>query len=501
LEREANALRRTHVNGQGDPGGAGTAEIRRPFEVTGESQTDVGRAVLERALQDTADSGQIQRDEFEVVELENGKFIVVLPGVIDLSKPQLGWDPHNRSVRDTDMAAVRSSTSTGIDDNRYAQMVRDYMDQHVPKGADVMIVGHSFGADTALDLASDPTFNNRETGFNVTHVTAAAYYSQPQLRHVQNDTEVLVLQNRHDVPVIVEGQGYAPTRGARFVYETAQEANAIQQSVNTAGLGLAGDIVGEGRSYAIETLREMPAVAAETVEASRDFSEGAQDTGGGAFGFLKTGASWLGNSTWNSLSTVGETGVSLANGDLVGAGRALADGHAEQSDIDAAAGSGFRESGSRFVTGVSQQAGAVGGWTADQAVRFYDRTHVAPRGHAGNVVDSALEHGGNVANSLWQHGGNVVSDIAERDAYDIPTVPFVNAHPEAPFLSNPGENQIVSRFSGGFEGAGHHQNNYIRHINNESISDPIQAYFASVADAGYGAVGTSRAVDVSVPED
>ncbi|MGI9452217.1 MAG: hypothetical protein ACR2QH_16495, partial [Geminicoccaceae bacterium] len=316
FEREANALRRTHVNGQGDPGGTGTAEIRRTFDVQGENQTDVGRAVIERTLQDTADSGQIQWDEFEVVSLENGKFIVVLPGVIDLTKPHLGWDPHSRSVRDTDMAAVRSSTATGIEDNRYAQMVRDYMNEHVPQGADVMIVGHSFGADTALDLASDPTFNNRETGFNITHVTAAAYYSQPQLRHVQNDTEVLVLQNRHDVPVIVEGQGYAATRGARLAYETAQEANAVRQSVNSAGSGFAGDVIGEGRSYVTETLREAPEVVAETAEAAGDFSEGARDTGGGAFGFLKTGASWLGNSSWNSLTTVGETGASLAQGDL-----------------------------------------------------------------------------------------------------------------------------------------------------------------------------------------
>jgi len=512
LEREANGLRRTHVDGKGDLGGTGTSEIRKPFEVSGANQADIGRAVNERALQDTADDGQIQRDEFEVVELENGKYIVVLPGVIDLSdkvqfkgtppfveKPHFGWDPDSRSVRDTEMAAARSSTSTGIDDNLYAEMVRDYMNENVPKGADIMIVGHSFGADTALDLASDSTFNNPETGFNITHVTAAAYYSQPQLRHIPDGTEVLVLQNTRDVPVIAEGHGYATGRAARFTYDTAREVDAVRQSAGAAGTGFAADVIGEGTSYVADTAHEVTMAIDETAQAAQDVGEGARETGGGAFGFLNTGASWLGRSAWNSLETAGEATSSLAQGDVAGAGRAIVNGHHDQNEIDAAASSGFTESSERIASGISQQAGAVGGWVADQSVRIYDRTIVAPREHAGDVVDSALGHGSDVANSVVEHGGNIAADIGERDRYDIPLVPGPGQHQL--FVSNPGENQVVSRFNGGLEGAGHHQNNYIEHINDEGISDPIKAYFESVADAGYGGIGTSRAVDVSVPED
>ena len=97
-----------------------------------------------------------------------------------------------------------------MDDNLYAQMVAEAMRRHgVPPGSEVMIVGHSFGADTALDLAADPRFNG-PGAYTVTHVAAAAYHSGPQLRHVPAGTDVLVLQNNNDVPVQVENFGYHP---------------------------------------------------------------------------------------------------------------------------------------------------------------------------------------------------------------------------------------------------------------------------------------------------
>ncbi|MDH5522015.1 MAG: hypothetical protein OEZ14_15940, partial [Acidimicrobiia bacterium] len=68
----------------------------------------------------------------------------------------------------------------------------------VPAGAELLIVGHSYGADTALDLAADPAFAGR---YDVTHVVATGYFSQPQLPAVPADTRVLVVQNRHDIVV------------------------------------------------------------------------------------------------------------------------------------------------------------------------------------------------------------------------------------------------------------------------------------------------------------
>ena len=88
------------------------------------------------------------------------------------------------------------------------------VEQGVPLGSQIVIVGHSFGSDTALDLASDPSFNGPQ-GFDVTHVVAAGYDSQPQLDDIPDRTNVLVLQNRDDVPVLVESVEHAADAAAR----------------------------------------------------------------------------------------------------------------------------------------------------------------------------------------------------------------------------------------------------------------------------------------------
>lgn len=196
-------------SGSGELGGTFGSEVRSPFVVTGDSPLELGRALVIRALLDTASGAQIRADEFEIVRLPDGKYLVVLPGVTDLSKPDLGYSDTHRSVRDVDQAAYPSSMSTSVADNRYAQMVWDALRARgVPLGSELMIVGHSFGADTALDLAADSGFNGAG-GYQVTHVVAAAYDSRPQLAHVPASTQVLVLQNNRDVPVIGEAVGNA----------------------------------------------------------------------------------------------------------------------------------------------------------------------------------------------------------------------------------------------------------------------------------------------------
>jgi len=108
-----------------------------------------------------------------------------------------------------------------------------------------MIVGHSFGADAALDLASDPVFNNPNSGVNVTHVVAAAYYSQPQLPDVQDHTEVLVLQNTVDAAVIAEATAYETIDAKNDIFGTIGQV--IDTSIDAAELALdsvRGDGVG-----------------------------------------------------------------------------------------------------------------------------------------------------------------------------------------------------------------------------------------------------------------
>jgi hypothetical protein len=186
----------------GDFGGTFGAEVRSPFYVTGSTPDARGRSLVVRALADTANGTQIRADEFELIELANGAYLIVLAGVVDLSHPHLGLDDRHRTVRDVDVYALPSSRSAAVADNRYAQLVRDGLaEAGVPEGAQLMIVGHSFGADTALDLAADPAFTSQ---YRLTHVVAAAYHSEPQLRHVDPLVNVLVLQNHRDIPVMAE---------------------------------------------------------------------------------------------------------------------------------------------------------------------------------------------------------------------------------------------------------------------------------------------------------
>lgn len=186
----------------GDPGGTFSTRLVPLANAGGAGRTS-GRPPAQRLLADamvaTADVRALRHDEFGLIRHGPRRFTVVLPGVIDLSDPTIGWNREHRSVRDLDMAAIGSSRSSSVADNPYARMVAQALDTvGVQPGAEIVLVGHSFGADTALDLAADPRFTSR---FDVSGVVATGYYSQPQLQSVDPAVPVLVLQNRHDVVI------------------------------------------------------------------------------------------------------------------------------------------------------------------------------------------------------------------------------------------------------------------------------------------------------------
>lgn len=214
----AAALARVCAGGQrraGDRGGTYDVEAVGPWVPTPAmlglpTAADRGAGVVTEALRLTGRADLIGPDEFGLVRVDDRRYVVVLPGVTDLSSPDLGLDATHRTVRDVDVYAIPSSLSTSVAGNRYARMVAEGLQAAgVPIGADVMLVGHSFGADTALDLAADPLFNGA-AGFNVTHAVAAGYYSDPQLPHVPPSTRVLVLQNARDEVVNLERLAYRP---------------------------------------------------------------------------------------------------------------------------------------------------------------------------------------------------------------------------------------------------------------------------------------------------
>lgn len=249
------------------------------------STGDAGQAALDTviaALGDIGTDGHIWNDEFQFVKLDTGKHLLVLPGVTDLSSlvggdlGALGWDDDSHTSRDTFIVAEESRDNPDIDSNLYAQLIFDFVvgliDQgELPVGSEVAIVGHSFGADTALDLASDPIFNGMWV--NITHVVAAGYHNEVQLPHVQPHSEVVVIQNIYDVPVLAESVLDGDTEGASRL---ATEAGETVVNVGA-------DLVNRG----VET----------GVDAVTDRTEG----------FINTGGDWANE----GLEGAADTGVSI----------------------------------------------------------------------------------------------------------------------------------------------------------------------------------------------
>jgi hypothetical protein len=230
----------------GELGETFRSELRSPYDFGAGEPFEVGRQLVVRALQDTATPGQIRKDEFELVRLVDGRYLVALPGVIDLSNFEFGLSDDNRSVRDLDRSALRSSIGTSVRGNAYAEMVWEgLVASGVPIGSEVLIVGHSYGADTALDLASDPHFNGPD-GFRVTHVVAAGYDTQPQLDDVPESTRVLALSNRKDVAVLAETVEHHVTQPVEEVREIVD--SAVDLDVGGVLSGLAAGISRPARS-------------------------------------------------------------------------------------------------------------------------------------------------------------------------------------------------------------------------------------------------------------
>ncbi|MEM9890187.1 MAG: hypothetical protein AAF962_04935 [Actinomycetota bacterium] len=168
-----------------------------------------GRSAVARFVADTAgaptDPGgppRLLADEFQLIDHGDRTFTLVLGGVIDLSDPELGLASH-RSPRDLDVNALETALDPSTGDDAYARQVADGV-RHagVPPGSRLLVVGHSYGAAAAVQLAADPVFNGDE--YEVTHVVAAGYHVEPWLPLVAPDTEVLALNNRHDLVVGVE---------------------------------------------------------------------------------------------------------------------------------------------------------------------------------------------------------------------------------------------------------------------------------------------------------
>jgi pimeloyl-ACP methyl ester carboxylesterase len=176
----------------GDPGGTYTV---RPVGLDAVNEPNV----VALSLAAMNDRRLLANDEFGLISHGDQRFTVVLPGVSDLSVPGRGLNAVHRTVRDLDEVAISSARYAGVEHNLYAKMVMAALDQNnVGRGAELLLVGHSFGADTALDLAADPEFVGR---YRVIQVVATGYNHGPQLNRTGADVNVLAVRNPNDLVV------------------------------------------------------------------------------------------------------------------------------------------------------------------------------------------------------------------------------------------------------------------------------------------------------------
>lgn len=225
------------------------------------------------AIADALDAvNDTKKDEIQIRRLDNGSYIVVLPGVVDLSSgmragidgardgfvdgarvgltsgavamPAVGLGVGLSAAIGGSIARGASATvgefmgrndANSVRDmrhaipgamdpsapNPYADRVKEAMQRAgVPEGADVMFVGHSYGAFTAAHLASDRSFNDAygaSSGYHVrvTHVVAAAAETSAYLPLMPSDTNVLVLNNNQDLVYQGEQAAIAPEGAGR----------------------------------------------------------------------------------------------------------------------------------------------------------------------------------------------------------------------------------------------------------------------------------------------
>lgn len=185
-QREASSAASAGVGpGKFVDDGSRLLPVRRPVSL---------QQVLER-------QEELPKSQFEILKTSDNppRYIVNLPGI--------DWSPSAPWGRDheRDLPAAIRARLTGAD--AYAAKIKAAMQMAgIPAGAEVMLVGHSYGAIGAMNIAADHSFNrpgdtDGSDGYSVqiTHVMAAGAGVRDWVDDPPAGTKVLMLINRQDV--------------------------------------------------------------------------------------------------------------------------------------------------------------------------------------------------------------------------------------------------------------------------------------------------------------
>ena len=203
------------------------AYATRSFLPVGQHLDDVlvdnglaGRDLMVDALRATNEMERIAPDEIQVRRLDDGSYMVVLPGVTDLTdNVTTPWNWLTGGPQDTvrKVANAQPSVING-GPNPYAEAVKMAMQRAgIPAGSDVTFVGHSYGSYTAVDLAGDDAFNSIDgtsSGYNVRVRNVMGFGADVdwKLKDVPAQTNVVALNSRDDVVYRAETSLHPETR-------------------------------------------------------------------------------------------------------------------------------------------------------------------------------------------------------------------------------------------------------------------------------------------------
>lgn len=242
LKDQARAQREASA---GLSGGATNSFSANP--VTGTESS--ARSTVAAILKDLAE-GRPPNGTFEIRQLSDGRYIVILPGVQDLTKgidegadaakrdalqgAAIGggfgaavgavsgfvgtaageWMAPSGTNRDMSNAIPNHLLGTA---NPYSAAVKQALhDAGVPPGAEIMLVGHSYGAMTAVDLAADKSFNQTSGAagtYHISHVVAVGADTGWRANQIPEGTDALIANNRQDTAVLAEEVRHKDTVG------------------------------------------------------------------------------------------------------------------------------------------------------------------------------------------------------------------------------------------------------------------------------------------------
>ena len=166
-----------------------------------------GRSILADTFQDIGNDGP-PKDHFRIIETNTHppRLIIVLAGVQDLTSSLLSGAAapvevarrRNDTPRDLAVAIPQVFSNGGDYVERVERGVRAYLQaRHMGADTEVVIIGHSHGAITAVDLAGRASFNGGTV--RVTHVIAAGGGQGGHLDEPRLGTDLLVLTNTADL--------------------------------------------------------------------------------------------------------------------------------------------------------------------------------------------------------------------------------------------------------------------------------------------------------------